>query len=55
MSVHKWPRSSLVRDREICTAIGPTLKEQGLLFVGIDIIEIPHRDQCDLTNWNTRA
>ena len=26
------------RDREICSAIGPTLKSQGLLFVGIDII-----------------
>jgi glutathione synthase len=26
------------REREICAAIGPTLKEQGLLFVGIDVI-----------------
>lgn len=26
------------RDREICTAIGPTLREQGLVFVGIDVI-----------------
>jgi glutathione synthase len=26
------------RDREICTAIGPTLKQQGLIFVGIDVI-----------------
>ncbi|HLJ63567.1 MAG TPA: glutathione synthase, partial [Stellaceae bacterium] len=26
------------RDREICAAIGPTLKAQGLLFVGIDVI-----------------
>jgi glutathione synthase len=26
------------RDREICAAIGPTLKERGLLFVGIDVI-----------------
>jgi glutathione synthase len=26
------------REREICSAIGPTLREQGLLFVGIDII-----------------
>jgi len=26
------------RDYEICEAIGPTLKEQGLLFVGIDVI-----------------
>ena len=26
------------RDREICEAIGPELKRQGLIFVGIDII-----------------
>ncbi|MEX2642589.1 MAG: glutathione synthase [Acetobacterales bacterium] len=26
------------RDREICEAIGPTLKERGLIFVGIDVI-----------------
>jgi glutathione synthase len=26
------------RDKEICSAIGPTLKERGLLFVGIDVI-----------------
>ncbi len=26
------------RDREICEAIGPTLKEKGLVFVGIDVI-----------------
>ncbi|HVH81591.1 MAG TPA: glutathione synthase [Stellaceae bacterium] len=26
------------RELEICAAIGPTLKEQGLLFVGIDVI-----------------
>ncbi len=26
------------RDKEICAAIGPTLKEKGLLFVGIDVI-----------------
>ncbi len=26
------------RDLEICAAIGPTLKEQGLIFVGIDVI-----------------
>ncbi|GAB31059.1 glutathione synthase [Acetobacter pasteurianus] len=26
------------RDREICTAIGPFLKEHGLIFVGIDVI-----------------
>jgi glutathione synthase len=26
------------RDREICEAIGPTLKERGLIFVGVDVI-----------------
>lgn len=26
------------RDREICETIGPVLKEQGLIFVGIDVI-----------------
>jgi glutathione synthase len=26
------------RDREICAAIGPVLKERGLVFVGIDVI-----------------
>ncbi len=26
------------RDKEICSAIGPTLKEHGLVFVGIDVI-----------------
>ena len=26
------------RDREICAAIGPTLRQQGLVFVGIDVI-----------------
>jgi len=26
------------RDREICAAIGPTLKARGLIFVGIDVI-----------------
>ena len=26
------------RDREICEAIGPTLRSQGLIFVGIDVI-----------------
>ena len=26
------------RDREICAAIGPTLAERGLIFVGIDVI-----------------
>ena len=27
------------REREICAAIGPTLRERGLLFVGIDVID----------------
>jgi glutathione synthase len=32
-------RSTLsARDREICAAIGPTLREQGMIFVGIDVI-----------------
>ena len=26
------------RDREICDAIGPTLRARGLVFVGIDVI-----------------
>ena len=26
------------RDREICAAIGPTLRAEGLVFVGIDVI-----------------
>src|SRR5699024_752633 len=26
------------RDREICAAIGPTLRERGQIFVGIDVI-----------------
>jgi len=26
------------REREICAAIGPTLRQQGLIFVGIDVI-----------------
>jgi glutathione synthase len=26
------------RDREICAAIGPTLREKGQIFVGIDVI-----------------
>ena len=32
------PSSLSVRDREICEAIGPALKEKGLIFVGIDVI-----------------
>ena len=26
------------REQEICAALGPVLKERGLLFVGIDVI-----------------
>ena len=26
------------REQEICAAIGPTLRDQGLIFVGIDVI-----------------
>ncbi len=26
------------REHDICAAIGPTLKERGLIFVGIDVI-----------------
>ena len=32
------PVELTARDREICAAIGPTLKERGLIFVGIDVI-----------------
>jgi glutathione synthase len=27
------------REREICETIGPALRERGLLFVGIDVID----------------
>jgi glutathione synthase len=32
------PVEMTARDREICAAIGPTLKARGLIFVGIDVI-----------------
>ena len=32
------PTELTVRDHEICAAIGPTLRELGLYFVGIDVI-----------------
>jgi glutathione synthase len=32
------PVEMTARDREICAAIGPTLCERGLIFVGIDVI-----------------
>jgi glutathione synthase len=28
----------MAREKDICTAIGPSLKERGLIFVGIDVI-----------------
>lgn len=40
MHVGGRPEKSLLtrREREICEAIGPTLREKGLVFVGIDVI-----------------
>ena len=32
------PVELTARDREICAALGPVLKEKGLIFVGIDVI-----------------
>jgi glutathione synthase len=32
------PVTLTARDKEICDVIGPTLKERGLIFVGIDVI-----------------
>ena len=32
------PTALTEREREICAAIGPTLKARGLIFVGIDVI-----------------
>lgn len=37
------------RDREICAAIGPTLRELGLLFVGIDVIG-PYITEINVTS-----
>ncbi len=37
------------RDREICAAIGPTLRERGLLFVGIDVIG-PYITEINVTS-----
>lgn len=37
------------RDREICSAIGPKLRELGLLFVGIDVIG-PHITEINKTS-----
>ena len=39
MSAARPEKSTLTRrDREICDAIGPALRERGLIFVGIDVI-----------------
>ena len=32
------PSELTARDRDICRRLGPTLKERGLIFVGIDVI-----------------
>ncbi|WGF87117.1 glutathione synthase [Marinivivus vitaminiproducens] len=37
------------RDREICALIGPTLKEKGLVFVGIDVIG-PYLTEINVTS-----
>ncbi|MEM6711688.1 MAG: glutathione synthase [Pseudomonadota bacterium] len=37
------------RDREICTAIGPTLRDTGLLFAGIDVIG-PYITEINVTS-----
>ncbi|MGE5546586.1 MAG: glutathione synthase [Solirubrobacterales bacterium] len=37
------------RDREICDAIGPTLRERGLVFVGIDVIG-PYLTEINVTS-----
>jgi glutathione synthase len=38
-----------VREKEICDRIGPTLKERGLLFVGIDVID-GHLTEINVTS-----
>ena len=37
------------REREICERIGPTLREQGLIFVGIDVID-GHLTEINITS-----
>jgi glutathione synthase len=37
------------REREICTRIGPYLKQMGLLFVGIDVID-GHLTEINVTS-----
>ena len=38
MGAQAEPADLTDREREICSAIGPLLKTQGLIFVGIDVI-----------------
>jgi glutathione synthase/RimK-type ligase-like ATP-grasp enzyme len=38
MSAARPATELTAREQEICAAIGPTLREQGLIFVGIDVI-----------------
>jgi glutathione synthase len=37
------------RDREICEAIGPALRESGMMFVGIDVIG-PYLTEINVTS-----
>ena len=37
------------REQEICERIGPTLKQQGLIFVGIDVID-GHLTEINVTS-----
>ncbi len=43
------PATLTARDREICTAIGPLLREKGQIFVGIDVIG-EHLTEINLTS-----
>ncbi len=43
------PTGLTARDREICAAIGPTLKRNGLIFVGIDVIG-PYLTEINVTS-----
>ncbi len=43
------PVEMSARDREICAAIGPTLRERGLIFVGIDVIG-PYLTEINVTS-----
>ena len=38
-AARRKPPSCPTREREICAALGPELRERGLLFVGIDVID----------------